>query len=183
MDTLSGRDLTIEIEREIQRFHNRSSVYHKIEYLVGERERALDLLYECVQQLNHSTLTDRHFSLDLEKICDCIDHVRKTSMLISESTWEMFEQFRYTPGKKGQAALGSHYLRLFQHFDEDLRFLRESVMKYYICFSEGFDPLLLVFRLNASYLYRLLRAHQRISAHYMLSKDLEAIQDQESYLL
>ena len=118
-------------------------------------------------------------------------------MLISEHVWEMFECFRFNAGKRGEAALGRHYISLFQHFDEDLQFLKRSMMKYYICFSERFDPLLLeaakplkrfysekkivynehvdeLFRTNASYLYRLLRAHQRITAYYTLSKELEA---------
>lgn len=36
---------------------------------------------------------------------------------------------------------GYAYLRLFKEFNDDLEFLKDSLMKYYMPFSAGFDPL------------------------------------------
>jgi hypothetical protein len=81
--------------------------------------------------------------------------------------------------------VGSYYLKIFKTFDKDLEFLKTSLLKYYMPFSMGFDPLFLeqarqirklyterrivydknveeLFNINASYLYRLLRAHQKM---------------------
>lgn len=93
----------------------------------------------------------------------------------------MFNQY----GHPRKTRTGFYYLNLFRTFQEDILFLSDSLLKYYIPFSPGFDPLFtelvqrlrksyavenLVYdhnveeltNLNASYLYRLLRAHQRM---------------------
>ena len=45
--------------------HNKSSYFHKIEYLGRERERALDLLYQLTEEMNLSSLSDSRLAFDL----------------------------------------------------------------------------------------------------------------------
>ena len=119
-----------------------------------------------------------------KKVCELIDHVRKIGMMISEEVTAMFLHFKYQP-EKDDKRIGQHYLDIFRGFDEDLGFLKESTLVDYIPFSDDFDPLMIepsrkiqkmyeskkveydenveeLFSFNISYMYRLLRAHQKI---------------------
>ena len=181
-------------------FH-KSSFFHKIQYLVVERQSSLNQLEQCCQQMSDNLCGEDEESYDLEKLCDYVDHVRKTSMCICENIWEMFQHFKYKPHNRINLLDGKYYIKILARFDQDLRFLKQSLLRYYVPFSNDFDPLLIesakplrryyaenkivynhhvdeLFRLNASYLYRLLRAHQRMLSYYMLSKDYE-INEQE----
>lgn len=74
---------------------------------------------------------------NLEPICELIEHVRKVHLLVSEEVNEMFGLYGYPRATK----TGYAYLRLFKEFNDDLEFLKDSLMKYYMPFSPGFDPL------------------------------------------
>ena len=74
---------------------------------------------------------------NLEPICEMIDHVRKIHLLVSEEVNEMFGLY----GHPRDTKTGYAYLRLFKEFNEDIEFLKDSLMKYYMPFSPGFDPL------------------------------------------
>jgi hypothetical protein len=110
----------------------------------------------------------------------------------------MFEYFRFKTTNKSSLIESKYYIKIFSNFDNDWSFVKESILKYYIPFTSRFDPILIeaakplkkmysenkliynqhideLFRINPSYLYRLLRAHQKILGYYMLNKDLEAL--------
>lgn len=93
----------------------------------------------------------------------------------------------------GNVYLG-YYLDMFKMFDKDLTFLKDSLLQFYIPFSNGYDPLFLeplrlikeavrdgkkvydpyigqLFNLNPSYLYRMLRAHQRMLGYISYVSD------------
>jgi hypothetical protein len=81
-------------------------------------------------------------SYDLERVCDYVDHVRKTGMCICENVWEMFDYFKYKPQNKNTMLDGKYYITMLARLDSDLRFLKQSLLRYYIPFSNDFDPLL-----------------------------------------
>jgi hypothetical protein len=66
-----------------------------------------------------------------------ISHIRKLHLLIGESVFEMFAAYG-TP-KKGEA--GYEYIKVIKKLSEDLKFLRESILRYYMPFSRGYDAL------------------------------------------
>lgn len=130
----------------------------------------------------------------MEDICDLIDQIRKNSMIICEEVTAMFQRYKYDPEKT--PALGSHYLVLFRDFNSSLKFLKDSYLTNYIPFSDGYDPLFVqvlkstqsrhqsnslqydynvkeLFNLNASYMYRLLRGHQKMLLYSNLSYQAE----------
>lgn len=104
----------------------------------------------------------------------------------------MFDYYKYDPNKDNKQ-LGFYYIRIFKTFNKDLEFLKDSDLSFFIPFSENYDPLFLepmkkinrkgcqenisiydqnvqdLFSINASYLYRLLRAHQKMIDFLTLS--------------
>jgi len=64
-------------------------------------------------------------------------------MYVSEGVWEMFEHFRFKTINKNSLSEGKHYIKIFASFDKDWSFLKESILRYYIPFTNNFDPLLI----------------------------------------
>lgn len=93
--------------------------------------------------MNGSMENNEYLQYDLESVCDLIDHVRKTSMYVSESVWEMFQYFRFKTINKNSLSEGKYYIKIFASFDKDWSFLKESILRYYIPFTNNFDPLLI----------------------------------------
>jgi len=54
----------------------------------------------------------------------------------------MFTKYRCT-FKVNRNFPGTYYLDLFKTFDKDIEFLKTSILKFYMPFSQGFDPLFL----------------------------------------
>lgn len=46
-------------------------------------------------------------------------------------------------GHPKNTGVGYSYLTMFKDFDEDVQFLKESLLRFYVPFSGGFDPLFL----------------------------------------
>jgi hypothetical protein len=60
-------------------------------------------------------------------------------LLVAEQVHEMFTTYCHPKVTR----VGFSYFSLFQQFDEDLEFLKDSLLKFYMPFSAGFDPLFL----------------------------------------
>jgi len=105
----------------------------------------------------------------------------------------MFQRYKWSSKHSKDIQAGSYYLTIFATFNSDLMFLKDSLLKFYMPFSSGFDPLFLeqarqigklyaehkivydsnveaLFNINASYLYRLLRAHQKMLEYISISQ-------------
>ena len=128
----------------------------------------------------------------VRKVCDQLDRVRKTTMLICEEISTFFRHFDYDPHRDG-ADMGAYYIGLFHYFGEDMQLLNNSILSEYIPFSNDYDPLLLkptrsltkyyeeglieenssareLFDLNISYLYRLMRAQQEMEGYLEVAR-------------
>jgi hypothetical protein len=130
-------ELHRQMQAELRRTYQRDSHYFRIDKLMQEREKTMGKL-ECevgmLERYKH-----QRGEPNLEPVCLLIDHIRKVHLLIAEEIHEMFNNY----GHPRVTRVGFSYFELFREFDEDLQFLRESLLKFYIPFSSGFDPLLL----------------------------------------
>jgi len=44
---------------------------------------------------------------------------------------------------KSSLSDGKYYIKIFTNFDKDWSFIKESILRYYIPFTNNFDPLLI----------------------------------------
>jgi len=63
-------------------------------------------------------------------------------MLVCENVSEMLERYKCSKQVK-DIKLAKYYLNIFTTFNSDLEFLKRSILKFYMPFSLGFDPLFL----------------------------------------
>lgn len=66
----------------------------------------------------------------------------------------MLKRYSCNKNTDNNSLAGNFYINLFKIFDEDLKFMSKSILKYYMPFTKGFDPLFLEQSKNLNSLQR-----------------------------